>query len=355
MKNLCFILLLALLAGSSRVAATPPAKTAVILPDSFRGWQKDAASDKISSNPSAADSADAPVLKEYGYSDSEQASYTRDDRKMQVKAARFDNAGGAYGAFTYYVRPQMAKETIGDEAASENSRVLFYRGNILVDISLDRVTAMSASDLRALADALPQVGGNLAALPSLPANLPRKLYIAHTERFIEGPVATERLGVPIPLSLIDFSKSPELVAAKYHSTWGEANLLLIDYHTPQIAATKLREFQDASLPAGPFYFKRSGPLVAIISGNIPQDEAQSLLAAVNWDAEVTMTQATRQNPKDNLGNLIIGIFVLVGFIVLLALIFGFAFGGIRILSKKLFPDKVFDRPEDVEIIRLNLK
>src|SRR5215469_15100609 len=127
MKNLCFILLLALVMGSWCVATTPPARTAAILPDSFRGWQKDAASDKIGSNPSAADSADAPVLKEYGFSDSELATYTRDDRKMQVKAARFDNAGGAYGAFTYYVRPQMAKETIGDEAASENSRVLFYR------------------------------------------------------------------------------------------------------------------------------------------------------------------------------------------------------------------------------------
>jgi len=68
-----------------------------------------------------------------------------------------------------------------------------------------------------------------------------------------------------------------------------------------------------------------------------------------------MTQATRPDAKNNIGNLIIGIFVLVGFIALLALILGFAFGGVRVLTKKLFPDKVFDRPEDVEIIRLNLK
>jgi hypothetical protein len=38
-----------------------------------------------------------------------------------------------------------------------------------------------------------------------------------------------------------------------------------------------------------------------------------------------------------------------------ALVFGFAFGGIRILAAKLFPGKVFDRPEQVEIIQLNLK
>jgi len=117
----------------------------------------------------------------------------------------------------------------------------------------------------------------------------------------------------------------------------------------------LHVIQSASLPGGPFYFKRTGPIVAIINGNVPGDEAQSLLDAVNYDANVTWTQTTRLNPKDNIGNLIIGIFVLVGIIALMALIFGLFFGGIRILAKKLFPDKVFDRPEDVEIIRLNLE
>ena len=332
-----------------------PGNDAAILPPAFHGWNIEGASVKTSSDPGHTDQADAAVLKEYGFTDSETATYTRDERKMQVKAARFKDASGAYGAFTYYVRPQMQTEKIGDEGASDNLRILFYRGNVLVDVSLDRVTAMTAGDLRALADSLPQVHGNLTALPTLPGNLPRKLYIPHTERYIEGPVAMERLGVPIPPALVDFTMGPELAAAKYHSTWGEANLFLIGYPTPQIAEKQLHIIQVASLPGGPFYFKRTGPIVAVIDGNVPADEAQSLLAAVNYDANVTWSQPTRLNPKDNIGNLIIGIFVLIGFIVLLALILGFAFGGVRILTKKLFPDKVFDRPEDVEIIRLNLK
>jgi hypothetical protein len=330
-------------------------KEVPVLPLSFHGWSKDASTVKTSADPVLADAADAAVLKEYGFADSEVATYTRDERKMQVKAAVFKDASGAYGAFTYYVRPQMQVEKIGDEGASDNFRILFYRGNILVDVTLDRVSAMSAGDLRALADSLPQVQGNLSALPSLPANLPRKLYIPHTERYITGPVAMEHLGVSVPPALVDFSMAPEIAAAKYRSTWGEANLLLIGYPTPQIAEKQLRAIQAASLPGGPFYFKRTGPIVAVINGNVPPDEAESLLAAVNYDANVTWSQPTRLNPKDNIGNLIIGIFVLVGFIALLALIFGFAFGGVRILAKRLFPDKFFDRPEDVEIIRLNLK
>lgn len=352
MKYRLFILFV--LSFSCLCLAAPAQETA-ILPSSFHGWSIEASSVKTSTDPGHTDQADAAVLKEYGFTDSEAATYTRDERKMQVKTARFKDASGAYGAFTYYVRPQMQTEKIGDEGASDNLRILFYRGNVLVDVSLDRVTAMTAGDLRALADSLPQVHGNLTALPTLPGNLPRKLYIPHTERYIEGPVAMERLGVPIPPALVDFTMGPELAAAKYRSTWGEANLFLIGYPTPQIAEKQLHIIQAVSLPGGPFYFKRTGPIVAVINGNVPADEAQSLLASVNYDANVTWSQPTRLNPKDNIGNLIIGIFVLIGFIVLLALIFGFAFGGIRILTKKLFPDRVFDRPEDVEIIRLNLK
>jgi hypothetical protein len=342
-------LLLALL-----VAPLSFAKDGGILPANFNGWEKNPSS-STSTDPAAADPTDAAVLKEYGFSAAELATYTRGDRKMEVKAARFNDASGAYGAFTFFVQPKMQNEKIGDQGASNNSRVLFYRGNILVDVTLDRVTAMSAADLRALADSLPAVHGDISALPSLPANLPKQSYVPHTARYIVGPVAMERLGLPIPPALVDFNKSAEVAVARYGSSWGEANLILISYPTPQIAAERLRAFQAASLAGGPFYWKRTGPIVVIVNGNIPENEAESLKAAVNYDANVTWNQSAKPNYKNNMANLIVGIFMLIGVILLFALIFGFVFGGMRIIVKKLFPDKVFDRSEDVEIIRLNLK
>ena len=47
--------------------------------------------------------------------------------------------------------------------------------------------------------------------------------------------------------------------------------------------------------------------------------------------------------------------MLIGLLLVISLILGVAFGGVRVIAKKLFPDRVFDRPEDVEFIRLNLK
>lgn len=330
------------------------AKDTTILPANFSGWQKSPSS-ITSADPAAADPADADVLKEYGFSSAELATYTRGDRKMEVKAARFNDASGAYGAFTFFVQPKMQTEKIGDQGASNNSRVLFYRGNVLFDVTLDRVTAMSAADLRALADSLPPIPGDISGLPSLPANLPKQSYMPHTARYIVGPVAMERLGLPIPPALVDFNKSAEVAVGRYNTSWGEANLILISYPTPQIAAAKLREFQSASLAGGPFYWKRTGPIVVVINGNIPENEAESLIADVNYDANVTWNQSAKPNYRNNMANLIVGIFMLIGVLLLFALIFGFMFGGMRVLIKKLFPDKVFDRTEDVEIIRLNLK
>jgi hypothetical protein len=330
-------------------------KSSAILPPSFNGWQKSAASVKTSTDPSSASQTDAVVLKEYEFSDAELATYVRDDRKMEVKAARFNNASGAYGAFTFYMQPQMRTEQIPDLGVSNNTRVLFYRGNLLLDVSLDRVTAMSAADLRALSDALPRLHGDLSALSSLPYNLPKQSYMPHTAHFVTGPAALERLGVPVPAALVDFSKKAEVMFAKYRSSIGEANLMIIGYPTPQIAMERLRAFQSAALPGGPFYFRRSYSWLVIVNGDVPANEAQSLLASVNYDANVTWNQATKPNPRDDVGNAIVTIFVLIGILMLSALIMGFAFGGIRILVKKFFPNKVFDRPERMEIIQLNLK
>ena len=65
-----------------------------------------------------ADPADSAVLKEYGFTDFATATYARNGRKMRVKAARFGDASGAFGAFTFYRQPQMQVEQIGDRAAS---------------------------------------------------------------------------------------------------------------------------------------------------------------------------------------------------------------------------------------------
>jgi hypothetical protein len=293
------------------------------LPAAFSGWHLEAKSAKTTPDPAAADPTDAPVLKEYGFTDLESATYTRNGRTMQIKAARFSDATGAFGAFTYYVQPQMQVEKIGDS--------------------------------RALAEAMPRPKNEIGKLPTLSANLPSQSLERNTSRYIIGPEALARLGVPIPAQLIDFSKSPEVAIGKYRTSQGEAAVTLVSYPTPQIARERMDAMQAAALSGGPFYFRRSGPYVVAVSGNIPGDEAQSLLASVNYDADVTLLQPTKPRPQEDRAGFIVALVMLCVIMVLAALVFGFVFGGIRILANRLFPNRVFSRPESAEIIRLNLK
>jgi hypothetical protein len=155
--------------------------------------------------------------------------------------------------------------------------------------------------------------------------------------------------------LIDFSKSPEVAMGKYRTSQGEATVTLVSYPTPQIARERIDAMQSAALSGGPFYFRRSGPYVVAVNGNIPGDEAQSLLASVNYDADVTLLQPTKPRPQEDRAGFVFALVMLCVIAVLAALVFGFVFGGIRILANRLFPNRFFSRPESVEIIRLNLK
>jgi hypothetical protein len=346
--------ILLLLLALSGFAPGQSKRPSGVLPPSFNGWHLESQSVKTITDPATADAADSAVLKEYGFAGLESATYSRAGRKMEVRAARFNDATGAFGAFTYYVQPQMQVEKIGDSGASSNNRILFYKGSILVDVAVEHLSAMSGADLRALAGALPRPKDDTGKLPTLPGNLPSQSLLPNTSRYIIGPEALTRLGLPIPAQLVDFSKGPEVVAGRYRTSRGEALVTLVGYPTPQIARDQINAMQAASLPGGPFYFKRSGPYVVVVSGSVPADEAQSLLASVNYDADVTVLQPKRRPPEDRAG-FIVALVMLCVLAVLAALIFGFAFGGIRILVSRFFPNKVFSRPESAEIIRLNLK
>lgn len=341
------------------LASTVAAADSQMLPKAFAGWQQDASFAKTSTNPEDADASNAAVLKEYGFADVESAAYTKDgNRKLTVRAARFTDATGAYGAYTLYSQPGMQTEEIGRHGESAGDRVLFMQGNIVVEAKFDHVNVMSAAEMRELAGDLPEPASNLGQPPGLPRWLPEQQFVQHSVKFAVGPKSYDASGAPLPSSAIDFSKSPEIITSLYRTDEGNARLTLISYPTPQIAGTQLRatEQNRAALQqtAGVFQIKRSGPLLAIVSGDASKSEAQSLLASVNYEAEVTYNEPTYLSKKDNIGNLIVAVFALVGIILAVAIAFGIAFGGLRVLLKRFYPDRFVDRPEDARVITLNL-
>jgi hypothetical protein len=355
------------LAGLS-YANEPPATAAAppILPKQFAGWQIQGAP-QASKDVNSADSTHAALLKEYGFTDFEAATYKSDDgRTLKIRAARFNDASGAFGAYSFYLQPEMAREQIGDQGASLNQRVLFYRGHILVDAGFSQLSVMSAAGLRELAGALPRPTGNAGNLPPILAFMPHHGYEANTEKYAEGPLALRAIESPLPADLVDFSASPEVVLGEYSTPSGAATLMLIEYPTPALAAEHLRRIdaaQHAAQPAagvaavenvGPFFNKRTGPIIAIAAGPLSESDARTLLGAVNWDASVTWNENTYFDKKNNIANLLVNIIVLCIIVGALSLAAGVAFGGARVLLRRFFPGPVFGRADQTEFISLDL-
>jgi hypothetical protein len=260
----------------------------------------------------------------------------------------------------------MAKEQIGDQGASLGQRVLFYRGNVLVDAQFSKESAMAGAELRELAGALPRPGGNAANLPTFIEFMPRRGYVANTQKYVMGPAALAALALPVSAEQVDFDASSEVSMARYDTSSGEAMLVLISYPTPQLAAEHLRRIDAAHQmnqpqagvssieSAGSFFDKRTGPLLAIATGPISDSDAKSLLGMVNYEASVTWNAPTDNPQARDLYMLILNIVILCAIVGGLAIVAGVAFGGIRILMKRWYPDRVFDRPEHMEFISLHL-
>jgi len=347
--------------GAAGDSAVPP-----ILPAQFAGWQMQGAA-QPSKDPAVADPTNAALLKEYGFKDFESATYKSDDgRSLKVRAARFADASGAFGAYTFYLQSGMAREEIGDQGASADRRVLFYRGHIVVDAVFNELSVMSAASLRELAGALPRPGGNAGNLPPILAFMPHRGYQANTEKYAEGPLGLSAITCPIPANLIDFSTNPEVVLGQYTVGGGEATLMLIEYPTPALAAEHLRRIDAANHAAqpqagvesveniGPFFDKRTGPIVAIAAGPLSPSEAQTLLGAVNYDASVTWNENTYFDKKNNIANLLVNIILLCIIVGAISLAAGVAFGGARVLLRRYFPGPVFGRADQTEFISLDL-
>jgi hypothetical protein len=339
---------------------------AALLPQQFGGWEMQGSA-QTSVDPAAADPTNAAVLKEYRFTDLASSTYTRDDgRTLKIRGARFADASGAFGAYTFYLQPAMTKEQIGDQGASLGQRVLFYRGNVLIDAQFSKESAMSGAELRELAGALPRPNGNAANLPTFIEFMPRRGYVANTQKYVMGPAALTALAPPVSADLVDFNASSEVSLARYGTSSGEATLMLISYPTPQLAAEHLRRIDAAhqiTQPqagisnienAGSFFARRTGPIVVVATGPVSDSDAKSLMGMVNYEASVTWNTPTDNPQARDLYMLILNIVILCAIVGGLAIVAGVAFGGIRILMKRWYPDKVFDRPEQMEFISLRL-
>ena len=346
-----------------------PGQPKPLLPETFAGW---VATDKpnLVSDAAALDSANATALKEYGCSWGATAEYKRGGETLIIKALVFQDLSGAYGAYTFYRQNGWPKADIGTGAASDKNHVLFWKGTTVVDANFSHVGPMSASELRELAKDLPEPRGNRALPPPILSALPQGSLEKQTTHFAQGPVGYAGSGGVLPPELIGFDKDAETVTANYSLSSGPATLTLIDYPTPQMAEAqekKLRDYVKSGSKAQPAFPKplgdsdqaslevsRSGPLVALVSGDAIPDESHKLLAQVHYAPELTQMPQPHASEVQKTGQFLMAVASLVIIGCSAAILLGLFLGGGRALYR-VARGKPASTVYEAEFIRLHLE
>ncbi len=170
---------------------------------------------------------------------------------------------------------------------------------------------------------------NSSLCPSLVDYLPSQDLAPNSERYIEGPASLQKFDPGIPPSTAAFHLSAEAQLGAFRAANGELKLAIFSYPTPQIAKQQTAQFQKI----GGAMVKRSGPLVAVVLSPSNPDAAEKLLSLIRYQADITLDERVNTR-RDNIGNLVINAFVLIGILLIFASVGGLAFGSVRAFLRR---------------------
>jgi len=148
--------------------------------------------------------------------------------------------------------------------------------------------------------------------------------VLNSQRYITGPASLERFFPGLPPAVAAFRYGAEAVTGVYRMPKGDTQMAIFNYPTHQIARERQGEF--SQIPGA--MVKRSGPLLAVVLNAPDADAAERLLGQVRYQATVTVDEYV-PTKRDNIGNLVVNAFVLIGILLAFSLVSGLVVGALR--------------------------
>jgi hypothetical protein len=340
------------LAGVPYSSAQPQA-----LPSHFSGW---------TCKPSAEDvefgglAKFANLEKETGLTTSESCSYFSGDAKILAELRKYRDPSSAYEMYTALIRPEMQPSTLDKTSAVDGDRLFVLLGSFILEVRPTQ--AISTADLVTLVNSV-SARSDQTPLPPIRTYLPRG-FTDGTQKYALGPKgfrsALDALRQSEYSGLVDeagFNSGAEVMLGEYHRGKDAAVLLLIEYPTPQLAEQHLHHLEQALSAAAKqagTTIERNASLLSLVLRPSSPAYGESLRSAVNYGTQVTWNEPTHTITDPPWTTILGKIIIATMLFMVVAVVLGVAFGGVRVLAKILFPGKVFDRPEQMDVLQLGL-
>jgi hypothetical protein len=340
------------------LCVAPGARAQNMLPGHFGAWTASG------STQTAEASAEArAIFMESTLEGTETRNYSNGPATVKVTLYRFHDSSGAYEGYTYLLGPQPPASSAPADASAGNatSRRAARIGNIV--LVMDNADALPQADQDLLSRQV-ESKADKTPPPPIPNYLPDRDRVGRTELYSLGPAAfraaLKNLGHAEYAAIADeagFNSGAEAMFARYRSSGEEAVLLLIEYPTPQLAGLHWKHLEQALPAAAKQHWasiERKGSLLAIVLSPSSPGYAARVRQAVNYETQVTWNEPTHTITDPPITSVLVKIITATGAFMLVAIVFGVAFGGVRVLMKRLLPGKVFDRPEQMDVLQLGL-
>jgi hypothetical protein len=340
----------------------PPVSAQQALPNSFAGWNISSRAAVSASSFGIADTQAAEAAaREYGFVAGEQSAYTKGPDRLVAQVYRMKDPSGAYGIYSYLRTPDMARADLEEHSSISPQRALVLIGNLVLDVRGGNLQQLQ-TDLHPLVTVVSS-RAETGALPTLWEHLPESGFVNGSDRYVLGPQTLNQL-VPNELgSSLGFSKGAEAEVAQYRlGSSGDAQLLIVDFPTPQLADDSLAALRkrfnvngakpNAGLPE--LFAKRALTLLAVVSGASSQVAASGLLDQVHSGAVLTWNSPSFEATQPGILTIVVGTLVGTGVLCAFALVASLSFAGFRLIVKRALPGKVFDRSNEVQVLQLGL-
>ena len=269
----------------------------------------------------SASAADDSIWREFGLAGQSTAKIGAADASVY----RMNDATGAIAAWEWQRLPDAHPCAFEAFCSTDGKRTILASANYFVQLT----GPVAPAKLTVFLKALPK--RHDSSLPAILTFVPRKNLMPGSARYVLGPESLRNFAAPLAGVQPGFSDGVEAQVADYKMGSADPlHLAIFYYPTPEMARLHIARFKQ--IPG--VHAKRSGVLVALVFGASSDQQANSLLSQIEYEAKVTWNDLPPPSPIKPLYQLLLNIIYLSIVLVALCLMSGLIYAGIRLYRRR---------------------
>ena len=267
--------------------------------------------------------ADPALWSEYGLLHTDTGKHA----KLTYTAYRFKDLTGALAAWESERAAQAKPCEQAPFCSTDGNHTLIFQDNYVLEFDNPKP---KKSDVEAVIAALP--GRTDTALPAVLTFLPRQGIVPNSARYLLGDRSLRTFAPELLVSDTGFSQGGEAQVAQYKVNGGNEPIRLAVFYYPTPEMARIHSVSLRHVPGA--HVKRSGVLVAVVYGDATDQQADTLLSRVEYEAKITWNDTPPPPPIKPLYSLLLNIIYASILLSAIGLTAGLIYAGMRWYRRK---------------------